>query len=336
MRGTASTAIKTIALKNATGMNVLISNHGARLVNLSFPDKHGKAVNVLLGFNSLHTYQKRPESYFGAVIGRFANRISGGRLPVGTNLFQLDQNESQNCLHGGDEGFDLKVFHIDELSEKHVVMSVTSPDGECGFPGNLLVRTSYFLIDRNTLEIGFEAESDRDSHINLTNHGYFNLNGKENGNVLSHIVQINSDHFVSINSDMLPDGKLAPVDKTPFDFRRATSIGARINDNNIQLRNGNGYNHTFATRDTGIKSAAARVMGDRSGILMEVFTTEPGIHFYTANEMTVTKESPYGFHSGFAMETQHFPDSPNQPNFPSTLIRAGQRFNSRTLFKFSH
>jgi aldose 1-epimerase len=322
-------------ISNSAGLTAVITNFGARLVSLIVPDRSGKPVDVILGFKKLNHYRQRPESYFGSVVGRYANRINGGEFKINGESFVLDQNENGNCLHGGFIGFDLKWFTVEKFNDTSVTMSLISGNGECGFPGTLTVKVTYAMTENRGLEIAYEAMCDRITVINLTNHAYFNLNGRGNGNILNHIIQIRSDYFIPIDESGIPEGVIQQVDGTPFDLRKALTIGARINDNSLQLRRGKGYNHTFVVRNGSGKTSVVRAMGDKSGIIMEILTTEPGIHFYSGNEMQQTTTNPYGFRSGFALETQHYPDSPNHKNFPSTILKPGQIFKSRTWYKFA-
>jgi aldose 1-epimerase len=328
---------KFITLKNKH-LQVTITNYGARLVGLQTADKDGKQVDVVAGFSSVDEYLKATSPYYGATIGRFANRIAKGQVTLNGITYQLPVNNGPNCLHGGG-GLHAKVWDILDAQDQYIVMQVFSPDGEDGFPGDLTVKVTFTLND-NAILIDYEATTDRDTFINLTNHAYFNLNGEGSGDILGHTMQINANAYTRVNEDLIPTGKLAAVAHSPFDFRETKTIGGHINNEHEQLTIGRGYDHNYVlNKPEGQKMTfAAKATGETSGITMEVLTTEPGMQFYTGNFMNGTNTFKGGsqddFRTTFALETQHFPDSPNQPHFPSTLLKPDAPFKSSTLYRF--
>lgn len=335
-----STAL--IILKNNRGMQVALTNYGARIVSIVVPDKQGKPTDVVLGFNNIDAYLTADESYHGATIGRFANRIQEGRFQLNGQYYTIEPNNGPNALHGGKNGFHSKIWDRRLQHPNGVTFYCTSEDGEEGFPGKLTVSVDYFLTDSNELEISFRAKSDQDTIINLTNHAYFNLNGEGAGEVLDHLIQINAKEYVPIDNQQIPTGTLASVTDTPFDFQKARLLSNALRENHPQINHGGGgYDHTFvlhqAVRDG--KSVAASAYAKDSGIQLEVLTSEPGIQFYTGNALNgkdVGKSGrSYQRQHAFCFETQHFPDSPNQATFPSTLLKAGETFQSQTTYRFN-
>ncbi len=348
-----ATIIKTSFGKTDSGENVdlytlrngkveaAITNFGGIVVSLKAPDRSGKLDDVVLGFRDLEPYTK-PGPYFGALIGRYGNRIAKGRFKLNGVEYKLATNNGENHLHGGIKGFDKVVWTGREMKTKAgpaVVLTYLSKDGEEGYPGNLRVRVVYTLTSKNELKIDYSATTDKDTVINLTHHSYFNLAGEGNGDILQHLVKINADSFVPIDAGSIPTGELSKVAGTPFDFLKPTAIGARINDANEQLKNGNGYDHTFVINGRpGVLRLAATASEPSTGRTMEVWTSEPGMQFYTGNFLdgTLTGKSgkPYPRRSGFCFETQHYPDSPNQPSFPTTTLRKGATYRSTTIYRF--
>jgi aldose 1-epimerase len=327
-------------LKDHNGMEAAITNYGGRLVSLLVPDKSGKLTDVVVGFKSVRDYINSTEPYYGATIGRYANRIAKGRFSLNGKQYTLFKNNGPNTLHGGKKGFQAVVWNAKQLNDSALELTYRSPDMEEGFPGNLDVTVMYFLGD-NSFTCDYRATTDKPTVVNLTNHAYFNLNGEGSGTILNHTLEINADRYTPIDSTMIPIGVLAPVAGTPFDFRTPEKIGARINDNNQQLLFGKGYDHNFVlntTKGVAMKHAAT-VTGDLSGIIMEVYTDQPGLQFYTGNFMagknTFSDGSKDEHRTAFAMETQHFPDSPNQPNFPTTELKPGVAYHTTTEYKFS-
>lgn len=327
-------------LKNKSGDEAAITNYGGRIVSLIVKDKEGKPVDVVIGHDALAPYQEKPESYYGALIGRYGNRIAKGKFTLDNKTYQLQVNDGQNTLHGGTDGYQAKVWNARQIDPQTVELSYLSKDGEGGYPGNLQVKVTYTLQDDHALQIRYAAETDRATPVNLTNHAYFNLNGAGDPSVLDHLVMLNADTYTPVDTTLIPTGKLEKVAGTPFDFTQPTAIGARIETNHAQLKNGKGYDHNFVLRPgQGLRQAAV-VSSPKTGIEMEVLTEEPGIQFYTGNFMTGDKangkgKATYGYRSAFCLETQHFPDSPNQPNFPSTILKPGKQFSSQTVYKFT-
>jgi aldose 1-epimerase len=328
-------------LKNKNGLRAAFTNYGGRLVSLLVPDKNGKTTDVVVGFKSVGDYVKSTEPYFGATIGRYGNRIAKGKFILDGKQITLTINNGQNTLHGGKAGFQGVVFDAVQPDEHTLQLSYLSKDMEGGFPGNMKVKVTYSLNDDNELHMDYEATTDKISVANLTNHAFFNLNGEGSGTILNHIVQINADKYTPVDTTLIPTGKLEPVAGTPFDFNKPTTIGLRIKENNNQLKNGNGYDHNFVLSGAtpGKPTHAATVVGDKSGINMDIYTEEPGLQFYSGNFMqsknTFKDGAKDDFRTAFAMETQHFPDSPNQPSFPSTTLKPGQVYKTSSYYKFS-
>jgi aldose 1-epimerase len=332
------TPVKLFTLKNRNGVLVKITSFGAILTELQVPDRDGKLTNVVLGFDNLNQYLKGHPA-FGAIIGRVANRIANARFTLDGQEYQLAANNGPNHIHGGRKGFDKVVWDAKTLPSKPNAASVQftylSKDGEEGYPGNLSVAVIYTLTSENELRIDYHATTDKPTILNLTNHSYFNLAG--HGDVLGHVLSINADRYTPSDSDLIPTGAIAPVKGTPLDFTQPVAIGARID----QLKpSPGGYDHNYVLNHGGTNLAlAARAHEPRSGRVLEVSTTEPGVQLYTGNfldgRLTGVGGVTYGLHSGFCLETQHFPDSINKPNFPSTVLRPGQTFQSTTVFKFS-
>lgn len=319
-------------LKNENRVTAAISNYGGRLVGMLVPDQDGNLVNVVLGFDRVQDYFEAGDSYFGATIGRYGNRIGGGKFSLDGTEYELNQNNGPNTLHGGTVGFDRRVWDAAQPDSSSVVLSYRSPDGEEGFPGNLQVKVTYTLTDDNELKIGYEATTDKKTVVNLTNHAYFNLDGVGSGPITDHLLMINANRYTPVDSLLIPTGELTAVENTPFDFREATAIGERINGDDVQLKNGKGYDHNFVLNRTGDRGLepAATALGPETGVYMEVFTEEPGVQFYSGNFM-----EGEDYRTGFCLETQHFPDSPNKPDFPSTELNPGETYRTSTAYKFS-
>jgi aldose 1-epimerase len=328
-------------LKNHNGMQAAITNYGGRLVSLVVPDKNGKMTDVVVGFRSVEDYQKSTEPYFGATIGRFGNRIAKGKFSLDGKQYQLSINNGVNTLHGGKKGFQDVVWNASQLNDSTLQLTYLSKDMEEGFPGNLNVKVTYSLTADNGFKAQYEATTDKTTVVNLTNHAFFNLNGEGSGTILNHTVQIYADKYNPIDSGWIPLGPVAAVKGTPFDFTTPTTIGARIGEDNIQLKNGKGYDHNFVLNETKVNGLnhAATVTGDKSGIVMDVYTEEPGLQFYSGNFMlgknTFSDGSKDDFRTAFAMETQHFPDSPNEPSYPSTVLKPGQVYKTFSIYDFS-
>ncbi|HEX6717957.1 MAG TPA: aldose epimerase family protein [Pyrinomonadaceae bacterium] len=335
--------IDLYTLRNAHGAEAKIMTYGAILVSLKVPDRSGKFDDVVLGFSDSDSYLKKNAPYFGAIVGRYGNRIAKGRFTLNGVEYKLAVNNGENHLHGGIKGFDKVVWTGHEMKTKAgpaVVLTYLSKDGEEGYPGNLNVRVVYTLTNNNELKIDYSATTDKDTVTNLTHHSYFNLAGEGTGDILNHVLTINANRFVPTDAGSIPTGELRSVAGTPFDFLKATAIGARINQDEEQLKFGKGYDHTFVINGrAGMLRLAATAYEPTSGRVMQVWTTEPGVQFYTGNFLdgTLTGKSgkPYPFRSAFCLETQHFPDSPNHPSFPTTTLRKGATYKSTTIYRFS-
>ena len=329
--------VEMFTLRNAHGVEVKATSYGAIITSIVTPDRNGRPGDIVLGFDTIEGYLK-DSPYFGAVVGRYGNRIAKGRFTLDGRTYPLATNNGPNHLHGGLKGFDKVVWTAEPLQGKTgVAFSRRSPDGEEGYPGNLDVRITYELTDRNELVMDYHATSDKATPVNLTQHSYFNLAGE--GDILGHQLMIAADRYTPVDTTLIPTGDLAPVEGTPFDFRTATAIGARIDQANEQLKNGGGYDHNWVlTRKGASRQLAARVVEPKTGRTLEVSTTEPGVQFYSGNFLdgkVVGKGGrAYQRRSGLCLETQHFPDSPNQPKFPSTILRPGGAYESQTVFTF--
>jgi aldose 1-epimerase len=325
-------------LKNGIGTIATITNYGGRLVSLSLPDKSGNVIDVVVGFKSVADYINSSEPYFGAIIGRYGNRIAEGKFKLDGKEYTLYTNNGPNTLHGGKTGFQAVVWDADKLNDSTLQLSYLSKDMEEGFPGNLHVKVRYTLTAANELKLDYEAVSDKKTVVNLTNHAFFNLNGEGSGTINNHTLQINADKFTPVDSTLIPTGELVNVTGTPFDFTQPSLIGARVDVEDDQIKNGKGYDHNFVLRGAGMKKAAT-VIGDKSGITMEVFTKEPGLQFYGGNFMQSRNVFKAGskdeFRTAFCLETQHFPDSPNQPSFPSTELEPGKKYSTSSIYRFS-
>ena len=328
-------------LKNKNGLEMAVTNYGGRVVSFLVPDKNGKMEDVVLGYESLDGYLKADEEYFGASIGRYGNRIAKGTFKLDSVEYKLAINNTPNSLHGGINGFSKKIWSVVQKGENELELVLVSLDMEEGYPGELKVTMTYKLTDENEFAISYRAETNKPTVMNLTNHSYFNLHGAGNGDILDHILQLNADKYTPVDSTLIPTGKIDAVTGTPFDFSKPTSIGARINDQNEQLKFGLGYDHNFVINKTDPKAItlAASVYEPQSGRFIEVFTNEPGVQFYCGNFLkgiNIGKQGkPYKYRSAFCLETQHFPDSPNHPEFPSVVLRPGQTYNSECVYKFS-
>ncbi len=328
-------------LANAKGMKAKVMSYGATLAAVETPDREGKTADVTLGFDNFPDYLTK-NRFFGSIAGRYANRIANGTFTLGGKTYQLAVNSKPNHIHGGAQGFDKRVWNAEPFereTEAGVIFTYLSPDGEEGYPGNLKATVIYTLNNRNELSIQYYAETDKPTPVNLTNHAYFNLAGQGNGDVLNHVVMINADRFTPVNENLIPTGELRGVQNTPLDFTRPARIGDRIEDPYQQMQFGKGYDHNFVLNSQdGSLALAARVSEPSSGRVMEVYTTQPGVQLYTGNFLdgvTGKEGKAYPRRSGFCLETQHYPNSPNQPNFPSTILRPGEKYNQKTVFKFS-
>jgi aldose 1-epimerase len=331
------TAVDLFTLRNENGVEVSVLSYGAIIKSIKTPDRNGTFTDIVLGFDTLDGYLG-PHPKFGVVIGRYANRISLGRFMIDGINYRLAMNNGPNHIHGGERGFDKYVWQAEELSGNSVRFSRVSPDGEEGYPGNLQVAVAYSLTNYNELIVEYQAMTDAPTHVNLTQHSYFNLAGP-GSDVLGHELMINADRYTPVDRASIPTGVIAPVAGTPFDFRKPTPIGARIEANHPQIAHGRGYDHNFVLNRKGdMLQLAARVVEPASGRVLEVATTEPGVQLYTGNfldgKIAGKGGQAYGRYSGFCLETQHYPDTPNKPDFPSSLLRPGSTYSSRTVFKF--
>jgi aldose 1-epimerase len=332
--------VDVYTLRGAGGMEVRAITFGGIITSIRVPDRRGNLADVALGFNELTPYLRNPP-YFGAIIGRYGNRIAKGRFTLGGRTYTLAVNNAPNHLHGGIKGFDKVVWKAEPFTsgdDVGLAFTHTSPDGDEGYPGTLNVKVTYTLDAGNALSFEYEATTDKPTPVNLTQHSYFNLAGEGTGDILGHVLTIYASRMTPVDASLIPTG-IAPVDGTPFDFRVPTPIGGRIRDNDPQIRNGNGYDHNFVLdRNGNGLSLAARVEEPVSGRVLEVSTTEPGMQFYTGNfldgSLTGKSGRPYAQRTGFALETQHYPDSPNQPAFPSTILEPGQTYHSKTVYTF--
>lgn len=330
-------------LTNKNGAEVAITNYGGAVVSLKVPDRNGKLADVVLGFDNVDGYMN-DKSYFGALVGRYANRIGHAKFVLDGKTYTLAKNNGDNTLHGGIKGFNKALWKAQILSRKDgqfLELSYLSKDGEEGFPGNLKVTVIYSWTDSSVLMIDYSATTDKATVVNLTSHMYFNLAGQGSGDVMSHVVRIDADKFTPVDAGLIPTGELRDVAGTPFDFRKPTAIGARIEQEDEQLKLGGGYDHNFVVRRLGGsgETLAARVIEPSSGRAMEVWTTEPGIQFYTGNFLdgkAVGKGGVrYPRRTAFCLETQHYPDSPNQPKFPSVVLEPGELYHTITKYQFS-
>ena len=322
-------------------ITVAFTNYGARIIGLWVPDKNGAMTDVVVGMGNLNDYVHTTEPYFGATIGRVGNRIAKGTFTLNGETYHIPTNNGENSLHGGTKGFQDVVWDVTQPDDNTLVFSYTSPDGEEGFPGNLTVKVTYSVDEKRNLTMHYEATTDATTPVNLTNHAFFNLNGEGSGTILNHELKINADRYTPVDAGLIPFGTLDPVANTPFDFTQFHTIGERIEQENQQLKNGMGYDHNFVLTDTKTPTMhkAATVIGDISGIVMEIRTLEPGLQFYSGNFMqgkTIFKsEAKDDFRTAIALETQHFPDAPNQPDFPSIMLEPGNVYETTSVYQFS-
>jgi aldose 1-epimerase len=327
--------------ENNSDFRFRITNYGARIMSLETADQSGILQNIVLGFGDIESYLTSSQKYYGATIGRYANRISNARFSIDGVVYNLDPNNEGNSLHGGNGGFHNVVWEVVRVNNRSVTMQYLSKDGEEGFPGNMKVTVTYQVEQGNRLAIIYQAETDRKTFINLTNHAFFNLNGVGSGMILDHDITIAADRYLPIDEKSIPSGFYEHVALSPFDFKKQRKIGEFIKSDHPQLKHGKGYDHCFFLNKGCSKEPelAASASGDQSGILMTVYTTEPGIQLYTGNYMTGDNLLQGGyaddFRTGFCLETQHFPNSPNEPVFPSTMLEPNKLFESKTIYEFS-
>jgi aldose 1-epimerase len=327
-------------LKNSSGASVAITNFGGRIAGLHVPDTSGSLTDVVVGFDHVAGFAAPTDAYYGATVGRFANRIANGRFTLEGKEYVLPINNGPNSLHGGTKGFSSVVWEVKNASGSELVLSYQAADGEQGYPGNVSVEVSFSWTEQNTLRIAYRATTDQTTVLNLTNHAYFNLNGEGSGTILNHRLHINADRFTPVDKNLIPTGELAPVAGTPFDFKTPATIGERIESDHEQMRFGGGYDHNYVLnkKGTGL-SHAATATGDKSGIKLEVYTDQPGMQLYAGNfmkgENTFKSGAKDDYRTAFCLETQHFPDAPNQPSFPSVVLSPGEEFHSVTEYRFA-
>lgn len=326
-------------LTNKNGAIVQITNYGGRIMSIVVPDKNGKPTDVALGYDSVQSNQKKGEPFFGALIGRYGNRIAKGKFNIAGKPYQVQVNDGVNTLHGGTDGFYSKVWDAKKINDQTLELTYLSKDGEAGYPGNVNVKVVYTLTEDNALKIDYSATTDKETVLNLTNHAYFNLSGEGNSTITDHELTIAASGFTPVDTTLIPTGKIQDVKGTPFDFTKAKVIGKDIDAADEQLKNGKGYDHNFVLDKISSDKPVAIVKSPISGITMEVYTTEPGIQFYSGNFLTGADKDgkggkSYGHRSAFCLETQHFPDSPNQPSFPSTTLKPGSTYQTSTTYKF--
>lgn len=334
-----SKQVKLYHLKGKGNIQVAITNYGAKIVSLLAPDKQGQLADVELGYDNIDQYVNTKERYYGGIVGRYGNRIAKGKFKVDGKEYTLATNNGVNHLHGGKKGFNDVVWDAEQPNDHTLKLHYLSKDGEEGYPGNLDITLTYELTDSNELKIDYTATTDKATVVNLTNHSFFNLHGAGNGDINDHVMYINADKFTPVDSTLIPSGKLEPVKGTPMDFTTPTKIGERVDADFEQLKFGKGYDHNYVLNKKGKElSLAATVEEPQSGRFLEVWTTEPGVQFYGGNFLDGTdkgKEGKTYVHRGaFCLETQHYPDSPNQPSFPSVVLKPGETYSSTCVYKF--
>lgn len=326
-------------LRNKNNMEVCITNFGGRIVSVMVPDKDGQMRDVVLGFDSIQDYISKP-SDFGASIGRYANRINQGKFTLDGVEYQLPRNNYGHCLHGGPQGFQYRVFDAELLNPQELQLTYRAEDGEEGFPGNITCKVLMKLTDDNAIDIQYEAETDKPTIVNMTNHSYFNLEG-DAGNNSGHLLMVDADYYTPVDSTFMTTGEIVPVEGTPMDFRTPTPVGERINDYDfVQLKNGNGYDHNWVLNTKGDETRkCASLKSPKTGIVLDVYTNEPGIQVYAGNfldgSLTGKKGITYNQRASVCLETQKYPDTPNKPEWPSAVLRPGEKYMSQCIFKFS-
>jgi aldose 1-epimerase len=326
-------------LKNKNGLEATVTNYGGRWVSMMAPDKNGELKDVVLGYDKIADYLASPGN-FGALIGRYGNRIANAEFTLDSVKYALPANNNGHCLHGGPQGYHTRVWDALQVNDQTLELTYLSADGEAGFPGNLNVKVIYTLADDDAIDVCYEATTDKPTIVNLTHHSYFNLSGVPGSQITDQLIQINADAYTPVDATLIPTGVLEAVEGTPLDLRTLIPIGARIDEPFDQLQKGGGYDHNWVLNTRGdINLPAAKAVSEQSGIVLEVYTSEPGIQFYTGNAMSgkdVGKQgATYPHRGAFCLETQHYPDSPNQPDFPSVVLLPGQTYQSRCIYKFS-
>jgi aldose 1-epimerase len=334
-------SVSLYTLDSGNGLVLQVTNYGLRVVSLWVPDKHGHYSDVSVGYENIERYvHNNGERFLGSIVGRYANRIANGTFKLDGTAYHLPQNNNGQTLHGGLHGLDRVVWKVERASTTAIRFSYLSPDGDEGFPGNLKIVVEYSLTPENEFKITYEAETDKPTVVNLSNHTFFNLKGEATGSITDHILTVNADHITPVNTSLIPTGELMPVDGTPFDFRTPVRIGERIDYDNPQLNNGKGYDHCWVLGDAKKQTVelAATLYEPQSGRIMEVYTDQPGIQFYSGNFFDGKANGKYGkpiaFREALALETQCFPDSPNQPAFPSTRLNPGEVYKQTCIYKF--
>ena len=326
-------------LRNKNNMEVCITNFGGRIVSVMVPDKDGQMRDVVLGFDSIQDYISKP-SDFGASIGRYANRINQGKFTLDGVEYQLPRNNYGHCLHGGPQGFQYRVYDAVQLNPQELQLTYVAKDGEEGFPGNITCKVLMKVTDDNAIDIQYEAETDKPTIVNMTNHSYFNLDGDAGSNA-EHLLTIDADYYTPVDSTFMTTGEIVPVEDTPMDFRTPMPVGERINDFDfVQLKNGNGYDHNWVLNAKGdINRRAASLKSQKTGIVLDVYTNEPGVQVYAGNfldgSLTGKKGITYNQRASVCLETQKYPDTPNKPEWPSAVLRPGEKYMSQCIFKFS-
>ncbi|ARK09389.1 aldose epimerase family protein [Fibrella sp. ES10-3-2-2] len=322
-----------------SNIQVAVTNYGARIVSLLVPDKTGKLVDVAMGFGSLKEYEAPGAEFFGPVVGRFGNRIGKAQFTLDGKTYKTAQNNNGNTLHGGPDGFHRQVWDAKQVDDKTLQLTYLSKDGEGGFPGNVTTTVTYSIDGDSGLKIDYKATTDKPTPYNPTSHGFFNLNGDGSGTVNNHVLMIDADKYSKVDKGLIPQGEPASVEGTPFDFRKPTAVGARVDQKDEQLTFGGGYDHNWVlNHKMGSLDKVVEITGDKSGIKMSVLTTEPAMQFYGGNFFTGADKGKYGlvtkFRGGFALEAQHYPDSPNKPTYPNTILKPGQTYTQTTSYRF--
>lgn len=332
---------KKTALYTLKGANIQvgITNYGARIVSLLVPDKNGKLTDVAMGFSSIKDYEKDGADFFGPIVGRFGNRIGKAQFTLDGKTYKTAQNNNGNTLHSGPTGFHKQVWDAKQIDDKTVQLTYLSKDGEGGFPGNVTTTVTYSIDGDSGLKIDYKATTDKATPYNPTSHGFFNLNGDGSGTVNNHVLMIDADKYSQVDKGLIPQGEPVSVEGTPFDFRKPTAVGARVDEKNEQLTFGGGYDHNWVlNHKMGSLDKVVEITGDKTGIKMSVLTTEPAMQFYGGNFFTGTDKGKYGrvtnFRGGFALEAQHYPDSPNKPTYPNTILKPGQTYTQTTSYRF--
>lgn len=334
-------SVKLYTLKNASGATAYLTNFGARIVGLQVPDRNGTLTDVVLGFNKASDYNNPSEPYYGPIVGPFGNRIANGKFTLDGETYTLPTNNGPNTLHGGLKGVHFANWDVKSANGKAITFAYTLPDKQEGFPGPIHMEVTYSLSDNNELSIAYQVTTDKKTVVNLTNHAYFNLNGEGSGTITEHALKLNADKFTPVDSTLIPTGQLQDVKGTPFDFTTSKTIGQDIKQDNEQLKFGQGYDHNWVLNGTKVDGLnhAGTLTGDKSGIVMDIYTSEPGIQFYSGNFMadkvTLKNGAKDSFRTALCLETQHFPDSPNQPTFPSTTLKPGDTYTSKSIYKFT-